>query len=72
VEEGVGTDDEVEHLFTDGCVEALRRLGDGDGWKRGDGLAGDLCLRDRGADEQQRETKVGMTEQRTSGHFVLS
>jgi hypothetical protein len=51
VEEGVGTDDEVEHLFTDGCVEALRRLGDGDGWKRGDGLAGDLRVRDEDAEE---------------------
>jgi hypothetical protein len=51
VEDGVGTDDEVEGFFADGGVEALRRLADGNGGKRGDGLAGDLGVRDGDADE---------------------
>jgi hypothetical protein len=53
VEEGVGTDDEVERLFADGGIEALPRLGDCDGWKRGDGLAGNLCVGEGGTEEQQ-------------------
>ena len=51
VEDGVGADDEVEGFFADGGVEALWRLGDGDGWECGDGLAWDLGLRDGDADE---------------------
>ena len=51
VEDGVGTDDEVECLFADGGVEALRRLGDDYCWKRGDGLAGDLRPCEGGAEE---------------------
>ena len=51
VEDGVGTDDEVEGFFADGGVEALWRLGDCHGWLRWDGLAGDLRVRDGDADE---------------------
>ena len=73
VEDGVGADDEVERLFADGGVEALRRLRYDDGWERGDGLAGDLGVRDGDADEQEREAEASMTEQRSSGgHVVLS
>jgi hypothetical protein len=42
MEDGVGTDDEVQRFFADDGVETLRRLGDGDGRLRGDGLSGDL------------------------------
>jgi hypothetical protein len=73
VEEGVGTDDEVERLFADGGIEALRRLGDCDGWKRGDGLAWDLGVGRGDADEKKREGEASMTGQRSSGgHVVLS
>src|SRR5207249_3935361 len=49
VEDGVGTDDEVEGFFADGGVEALRGLRDEDGWLCGDGLAGDLRVGEGGA-----------------------
>ena len=50
VEDGIGTDDEAEGFFADGGVEALRRLGYGDGRLRGDGLAGHLCECEGGAE----------------------
>ena len=71
VEDGVGTDDEVQGFFADGGVEALRRLGDGDGWKGRDGLAGSLYVGEEGTGEEKREAKASMTEQRSSGGHVF-
>src|SRR5580704_11380866 len=74
VEDGVGTDDEVQGLFADCGVEALRRLGDDGGGRCGNRLAGNLSVCDGsgGEAEDQGDADTCATKQRTAGlHIVM-
>ena len=73
VEDGVGTDDQMEPLVAYGSDEALRGLSDADGGLRRDGLAENLSVRDGsgGEAEGQGDGDARATKQRTADRHIV-